>query len=226
MDSIPGANHSPRPKPMRISEIYASIHGESQYAGLPCTLVRTTGCDLRCCYCDTAYAFTGGKEMTVEEIVAEAEHLAIPFVLLTGGEPLLQQEIGLLAARLLDRHFRVAIETSGAHPLDVLPAEVIRIVDVKTPSSGESDRVRWEVFSSLRSIDAVKFVLSDEADYRWSAAHVTRLRLAGRTEVLFSPVHSRLDPRDLIAWIVRDHLPVRVNLQLHKYVWGPEARGV
>lgn len=226
MDSLPCANHSPDPKPMRISEIYASVHGESQYAGLPCTLVRTTGCDLRCSYCDTSYAFTGGKDMTVEEIVAEVERLALPFVLLTGGEPMLQHEIGELATRLLALHLRVAIETSGAHLLDALPADVLRIVDVKTPSSGESERVRWEVLSSLHGGDAVKFVLSDEADYRWSAAHVTRLGLASQTEVLFSPVHGRLDPRDLVAWIVRDRLPVRVNLQLHKYVWGPNTRGV
>ena len=226
MDSVPGANHSPRPEPMRISEIYASIHGESQYAGLPCTLVRTTGCDLRCAYCDTAYAFTGGKEMTVEEIVAEVRRLALPFVLLTGGEPMLQSEIVPLAESLLALAFQVAMETSGAHSLDALPTEVLRIVDVKTPSSGESERMRWEVLSDLRARDAVKFVLADETDYRWSAGHVARLGLASRTEVLFSPAHGRLDPRDLVAWILRDRLPVRVNLQLHKYVWGPETRGV
>jgi 7-carboxy-7-deazaguanine synthase len=226
MDSIPRANHSPRPEPMRISEIYASIHGESQYAGLPCTLVRTTGCDLRCSYCDTTYAFTGGKEMSIEEILTEVRRLALPFVLLTGGEPMLQPEIVPLAARLLALPCKVAIETSGAHLLDVLPLEVFRIVDVKTPSSGESKRVRWEVLSSLRACDAVKFVLADEADYRWSVGHLTRLGLANRTEVLFSPVHGRLDPKELVAWVVRDRLPVRVNLQLHKYVWGPETRGV
>src|SRR5512140_1705261 len=116
MDSVSLANHSPQPKAMRITEIYASIHGESQYAGLPCTLVRTTGCDLRCSYCDTTYAFHGGSEMTVEQIVAEVERLGLPFVLLTGGEPMLQKEIGLLAGRLLAAGYRVAVETSGAHP--------------------------------------------------------------------------------------------------------------
>ena len=226
MDSIAGANHSPRAESMRISEIYASIHGESQYAGLPCTLVRTTGCDLRCAYCDTAYAFAGGREMTVEEIVAEVRRMATPFVLLTGGEPMLQPEIVSLAGRLLALEFRVALETSGAHSLDALPAEVLRIVDVKTPSSGESERMRWEILSDLRARDAVKFVLADETDYRWSAGHVARLGLASRTEVLFSPVHGRLDPRELVAWILRDRLPVRVNLQLHKSVWGAETRGV
>jgi 7-carboxy-7-deazaguanine synthase len=131
-----------------------------------------------------------------------------------------------LAARLLAEGFKVAIETSGAHLLDRLPQAVCRIADVKTPSSGETERVQWQVLDSLRLCDAVKFVLSDEADYRWSAEHVLRLGLAQRTEVLFSPVHGRLDPRDLVAWIVRDRLPVRVNLQLHKYVWGANTRGV
>jgi 7-carboxy-7-deazaguanine synthase len=211
---------------MRISEIYASIHGESQYAGLPCTLVRTTGCDLRCTYCDTTYAFSGGKEMSIEDILTEVERLGTSFVLLTGGEPMLQKDIVELAERFLAAGKRVAIETSGAHALDVLPADVIRIVDAKPPSSGESGRMHWESLAGLRRSDAVKFVLSDEADYRWSQAVLARFDLVGRTEVLFSPVHGRLDPRDLVAWILRDRLPVRVNLQLHKYIWGSETRGV
>ncbi|HEX7500666.1 MAG TPA: radical SAM protein [Polyangia bacterium] len=211
---------------MRISEIYASIQGESQYAGMPCTLVRTTGCDLRCVYYDTSYAFVGGRDMSVDEIVAEVKRLALPFVLLTGGEPMLQAEIVALADRLLSDAFKVAIETSGAHLLDGLPAAVFRIVDVKTPSSGESQRMQWQALEGLRPCDAAKFVLSDERDYRWSADQVSRLGLAARTEVLFSPVHGKLDPKDLVAWIVRDRLPVRVNLQLHKYVWGANTRGV
>jgi len=226
MDSARLANHSAPPKAMRISEIYASIHGESQYAGLPCTLVRTTGCDLRCVYCDTTYAFVGGRDMTVDEILGEVKLHALPFVLLTGGEPMLQSEIAVLAERLLSEGYKVAIETSGAHLLGGLPPAVLRIVDVKTPSSGEVHRVKWQTLDDLRPCDAVKFVLSDENDYRWSADHVVRLNLAKRTEVLMSPVHGRLDPRDLVAWIVRDRLPVRVNLQLHKYVWGADTRGV
>ncbi len=211
---------------MRISEIYASIQGESQYAGMPCTLVRTTGCDLRCVYCDTTYAFVGGQDMSVDEIVAEVKRLALPFVLLTGGEPMLQAEISALAERLLSEGHQVAIETSGAHLLDSLPAAVFRIVDVKTPSSGESRRMQWKVLDGLRPCDAAKFVLSNESDYRWSADHVIRLGLAARTEVLFSPAHGQLDPKNLVAWIIRDRLPVRVNLQLHKYVWGATTRGV
>jgi 7-carboxy-7-deazaguanine synthase len=211
---------------MRISEIYASIQGESQHAGLPCTLVRTTGCDLRCTYCDTTHAFAGGRDMTVDQIVAEVKRLGLSLVLLTGGEPMLQAEVALLARRLLAEGNRVSIETSGAHLLAELPAEVVRIVDVKTPSSGEAHRMNWQVLEGLRSCDAVKFVLSDEQDYRWSVDHLLRLDLAKRSEVLFSPVHGKLDPKNLVAWIVRDRLPVRLNLQLHKYIWGPDARGV
>lgn len=211
---------------MRISEIYASVHGESQYAGLPCTLVRTTGCDLRCSYCDTRYAFQGGSEMSVDQVVAEVKRLGIRFVLLTGGEPMLQREIGTLAQRLLDDGYRVAIETSGAHALDGLPAEVYRIVDVKTPSSGESHRMNPRVLEGLRPCDAVKFVVADSADYDWSVELVRRLNLVGVTEVLFSPVHGRMDPKDLVAWLVRDRILVRLNLQLHKYIWGSDAKGV
>jgi 7-carboxy-7-deazaguanine synthase len=211
---------------MRITEIYASIHGETQYAGLPCTLVRTTGCDLRCAYCDSSYAFSGGKELSVDEILVEVERLGLPFVLLTGGEPMLQTETVVLAERLLASGKRVAIETSGAHALGGLPPSVIRIVDVKTPSSGECEHVRWDLLADLRVCDAAKFVIADEADYHWSAEVVIRFALAKHTEVLFSPVHGRLRARDLIAWVVRDRLPVRINLQLHKYVWEPETRGV
>jgi len=211
---------------MKITEIYSSIQGETQYAGLPCTLVRTTGCDLRCGYCDTAYAFHGGHDMSVDDIAREVARLGAPLVLLTGGEPMLQREIGGLAERLLADGRRVMIETSGAHRLDRLPEPVIRIVDVKTPASGESHRMCWDLLPALRSMDAAKFVVADEADYRWAAGVVDKYQLGGRTEVLFSPVHGRLDPRDLVAWMLRDRVPARLNLQLHKYVWGAETRGV
>jgi 7-carboxy-7-deazaguanine synthase len=211
---------------MRITEIYASIQGETQYAGLPCTLVRTTGCDLRCGYCDTTYAFSGGHEMTVDEVVSEVRRLGIPFVTVTGGEPLLQPDIVSLCERLLSDDFRVAIETSGAHPIAHLPERVARIVDIKTPGSGESRRNHWECLATLTPKDAVKFVLCDEADYQWACQVVRERGLVGRTELLFSPAVGRLDPRDLAAWIVRDRLPVRLNLQLHKFIWGMEAQGV
>src|SRR5712691_1464326 len=196
---------------MRITEIYASVQGETQYAGLPCTLVRTTGCDLRCHYCDSAFSFYGGSEMSLEAIVAEVERLGAPLVLLTGGEPMLQREIVALAELLLGKGYRVMIETSGAHPVSSLPAEVVRIVDVKTPASGEWHRMRLEVLDGLRPIDAAKFVLTDEADYRWAADLIRSRGLADRTCVLLSPVHGRLDPQDLVQWILRDRLPVRLN---------------
>jgi 7-carboxy-7-deazaguanine synthase len=211
---------------MKITEIYSSIQGETQYAGLPCTLVRTTGCDLRCSYCDSAFAFHGGRELTLDDIVGEVARLGAPLVLLTGGEPMLQRELPALAARLLAAGYKVMIETSGAHPLDALPDEVVRIVDVKTPASGESHRMRWDLLATLRPRDAVKFVLADEPDYDWARGVIREHALGGRTEVLLSPVHGRLSPRDLVGWMLRDRLPARLNLQLHKYVWDPEARGV
>lgn len=211
---------------MRITEIYKSVQGETQYAGLPCTLVRTTGCDLRCTYCDSAFAFHGGRDMTLDEIVSEVAKLGAPLVLLTGGEPMLQKEMPALAARLLGDGYRVMIETSGSQPLDALPPDVARIVDVKTPGSGEVHRMRWETLEGLGSRDAVKFVLTSEADYQWAAEVIRARRLADRTEVLLSPMHGRLPPDELVSWILRDRLPVRLNLQLHKYIWSPDARGV
>jgi len=211
---------------MRITEIYTSIQGETQYAGLPCTLVRTTGCDLRCGYCDSAFAFHGGREMTLDEIEREVARLGAPLVLLTGGEPMLQRELPELASRLLRARYRVMIETSGAHPLDTLPTEVVRVIDVKTPGSGEAHRNRPELLRELRPGDAVKFVLTDEADYRWAVELIRAHELAGQAEVLLSPVHGRLDPKILVEWMLRDRVPARLNLQLHKYIWEPETRGV
>lgn len=211
---------------MRITEIYASVQGETQYAGLPCTLVRTTGCDLRCTYCDSAFAFHGGRDMTLAEIVDEVVRLGMPLVLLTGGEPMLQRDMPALATLLLARGLRVMIETSGAHPLDALPPEVARIVDVKTPGSGETHRMAWSVLDGLRPRDAVKFVLTSEDDYRWAADVIRSRRLAERTEVLLSPSHGQLDPRALVSWMLRDRLPARLSLQIHKYIWSPETRGV
>jgi 7-carboxy-7-deazaguanine synthase len=211
---------------MRITEIYISVQGETRFSGLPCTLVRTTGCDLRCTYCDTAYAFYGGRDMTLDEIVAEVERLGAPLVLLTGGEPMLQRDIAALAERLLGGGYQVMIETSGAHPVDSLPPEVVRVVDVKTPGSGEGGRARWDVLEGLRPTDAIKFVVADEADYQWAARAIRERDLARKAEVLLSPVHGRLDPRQLVAWMLRDRVPARLNLQLHKYIWGADTPGV
>lgn len=211
---------------MRITEIYVSVQGETQYAGLPCTLVRTTGCDLRCAYCDSEYAFYGGRELSIDQIAAEVGRLGAPLVLLTGGEPMLQREIVALAEKLLGEGYRVMIETSGAHPVDMLPEGVVRIVDIKTPASGEVDRMNWGVLEGLRPRDAVKFVVADEADYRWAADTIRARGLADKTEVLLSPVHGKLDPRELVAWMLRDRISARLNLQIHKYIWGADMKGV
>lgn len=211
---------------MRITEIYASIQGETQYAGLPCTLIRTTGCDLRCTYCDTAYSFYGGKDMSVDEILAAAKSLTPKLVLLTGGEPMLQREIVALSELLLSEGFEVMIETGGAHPVDALPEAVAKIVDIKTPSSGEAHRMHPRALDPLGPKDAIKFVLGSEADYEWARALIEERGLSRKTQVLLAPVHGQVDPKNLVAWILRDRLNVRLNLQLHKYIWGPEAQGV
>jgi 7-carboxy-7-deazaguanine synthase len=209
---------------VRVTEIHPAIQGETRDAGRPCALVRLTGCDLRCSYCDTEYAFAGGTEMSVDEIVAMVAGLGLAYVLVTGGEPLLQRETPRLCQRLLEVGLEVAVETSGAHDVGVLPAGAARIVDVKTPSSGESARNRWENLPLLGPRDAVKFVLSDRADYDW-ALEVVRARPCA-AEVLFSPVSGRLDPRDLCSWMLADRARARLNLQLHKLVYGPDTRGV
>lgn len=211
---------------MRITEIYASVQGETQYAGLPCTLIRTTGCDLRCTYCDTAYSFYGGKDMSLDEIVAEAKRLAPRLVLLTGGEPMLQREIVALSELLLSEGFQVMIETGGAHAVDALPKEVAKIVDIKTPSSGESHRMNPDAVANLGFKDAIKFVLGSEADYMWAKSQIEERLLSKKTQVLLAPVHGQVDPKDLVAWILRDKLNVRLNLQLHKYIWGHDVQGV
>ncbi|HJZ86662.1 MAG TPA: radical SAM protein [Polyangia bacterium] len=214
---------------MRITEIYQSIQGETAQAGRLCTLVRTTGCDLRCSWCDTPHAFFGGREMSVDQILAAVAELAPRLVLLTGGEPLLQLELPQLAEALLGRGYEVMCETGGAHDVAVLPAGVRRIVDCKAPGSGETGRMLWANFEGGRlepGRDAVKFVLRDERDYEWARDVMARYRLAEQCEVLLSPVHGELDPRALIAWMLRDRLPARLNLQIHKYVWGKDAQGV
>ena len=225
---------------MIISEIFHSIQGESTYAGLPCTFVRLTGCNLRCTWCDTAYAFHGGVKMTVEEVVARVGELAggggsnAALVELTGGEPLLQPEAVTVAERLLGEGYTVLIETSGERLVDTLPREVVKIVDVKCPDSGEGGTFRLENLAALDSKDEVKFVIASRRDYEFARDFVARYGLAGRVrQVLFSPAFADpagswpgLDPRPLAEWILSDRLPVRLGLQLHKFIWDPAARGV
>jgi len=210
---------------VRVTEIFFSIQGEGTRAGRPCVFVRTTGCNLRCSYCDTAYAFSGGREMSLAEIVGEVERHPCRFVLLTGGEPLLQPELGELARLLLERGWEVAVETHGQLPLDGLPPGVVRIADVKTPGSGEPAReLGW--LARLSPSDEVKFVVTSEDDFRWSLEVVRAHRLEDRVAVLFSPVFGKVEARDLARWMLESGVRGRLNLQIHKIVWGPSARGV
>jgi 7-carboxy-7-deazaguanine synthase len=210
---------------VRVTEIFFSIQGEGSRAGRPCVFVRFTGCDLRCLWCDSAYAFHGGAERTREEILAEVARHPCRFVLLTGGEPLLQRDLPALARDLLDRGYEVAVETHGQLPLGALPAEAVKVVDVKTPGSGEQAR-DLSYLDLLSPRDEVKFVVDSEADWRWSLEVIRRHGLEGRVAVLVSPVHGKVDPRDLARWILEAGVEARLNLQLHKIVWGQDARGV
>jgi 7-carboxy-7-deazaguanine synthase len=211
---------------MKVYEIYTSVQGETHQAGRPCTLVRFAACDLRCGYCDTEYAFSGGTERSIDDIVADVERRGVRLVLLTGGEPLLQRDLGALAARLLAQGFEVTLETSGAHDIARLPREIVKILDIKTPGSGEAGRNLWANLLHLDRKDAVKFVLTSEDDYRFALGVIRERALAERTQVLLSPAWGMIDPRDLVAWMLRDHVDARLNLQIHKYVWGPDARQV
>jgi len=210
---------------VRVTEIFFSIQGEGSRAGRPCVFVRFTGCDLRCVWCDSAYAFHGGAERTREEILAEVARHPSRFVLLTGGEPMLQKELPALAADLLARGYEVAVETHGQRPTESLPTEVIRVLDVKTPGSGEvATELGW--LEGLRPHDEVKFVVCSEADFRWSVDVVRRHRLEGRAHLLFSPAWGTVEPRALAGWLLESGIEARLSLQLHKIVWGPEVRGV
>ncbi len=210
---------------MRVTEIFHGIQGEGTRAGRPCVLVRFTGCDLRCVYCDTEYAFQGGREMSREEVLAEVARHPPRFVLLTGGEPTLQRELPDLARDLLARGYEVAVETHGQRPLDALPAAAVRIVDVKTPGSGQPPR-DFAYLDRLERHDEVKFVVCSEEDFRWSCDVVRARRLEGRVHVLFSSAWGRVDPKDLARWMLDSGVDARLSLQIHKVVWGGDARGV
>ena len=231
---------------MIITEIFKSVQGESTRAGLPCIFVRLTGCNLRCTWCDTAYAFHGGKKMSVEEVCERVDALAgreedmsgsqarVPLVELTGGEPLLQEEIYPLAEKLLAEGYTVMIETSGERFVGRLPREVIKIVDVKCPDSGEPDTFDMNNLDALSENDEVKFVLATRRDYEFAKEFTARHELARRVkQVLFSPVFEDpegkwpgLEARELVEWMLADGLPVRLGLQLHKFIWDPATKGV
>ena len=212
----------PRLETLRISEIFYSLQGETSRAGLPTTFVRLTGCPLRCGYCDTAYAFHGGTTMAIGDILDEVIRLDARYVTVTGGEPLAQKHCLTLLTALCDAGRSVSLETSGAIDISAVDRRVSRIVDIKTPGSGEVEKNLWSNVGHLNAADELKFVLCDEADYRWAVETMRGRKLHDICPVLFSPVHGTLPARLLADWILRDHLPVRFQLQLHKQVWGDE----
>jgi 7-carboxy-7-deazaguanine synthase len=212
---------------LTVNEIFHSIQGESSFAGLPCVFVRLTACDLRCAWCDTPYAFSEGTKRSLEDVVREVEGHGCRLVEITGGEPLLQAEVYPLMERLLASGHRVLLETGGHIGIERVPPGVVVVMDVKCPGSGESHRVDWSNLSKLRPADEVKFVVQDRADYDFARRVIEEHELTARvSSLLLSPVHGTLDPKDLAAWILADRLPVRLQLQVHKYIWGATARGV
>jgi 7-carboxy-7-deazaguanine synthase len=214
-------------KTLTINEIYYSIQGESTWAGSPCVFVRLTFCDLRCSYCDTEYAFYEGRKQTIAEVITAVTAFQCPLVEITGGEPLLQKNVLPLMTALVDAGHTVLLETSGAHDISRVDPRVHRIMDLKTPGSGEVDRNLWPNVEHLTSRDEVKFVIGSREDYDWSRGQIERHRLAERCHaVLFSPIFGRIDPRQIVEWILADKLEVRFQLQMHKFIWAPTQRGV
>ena len=211
---------------MRITEIFHSIQGESSYAGQPCVFVRLTGCPLRCTWCDTDYAFYGGHECAIDEVLAKVHTYGCRLVEVTGGEPLVQPESLPLMTRLCDAGYTVLLETSGAVDIAPVDPRAHIILDVKCPGSGMTDRMHWPNLSQLAAKDEAKFVMADRADYDWAREILTQYDLASRCPVLFSPVFGSLDVRQLAEWTLADRLPVRFQLQMHKYIWAPDMRGV
>jgi len=212
---------------LTVNEIFYSIQGESTHAGRPCVFVRLTACDLRCSWCDTAYAFHEGRKMSVDEVVDAVGRHDCPLVEITGGEPLLQEDVYPLMDRLMSAGRTVMLETGGHRPIDRVPAGVVKIVDVKCPGSGEAHRNEWNNLGRLAPHDEVKFVVKDRADYEFARDVIRRHDLTSRAAaILMSPVHGELDPKTLAEWILADALPARLQLQLHKYIWSPTTRGV
>ena len=212
---------------MKLTEIFLSIQGESSWTGYPCVFVRTTGCHLRCVWCDTDYAFFGGRDMSIDEIAAEVERIGkgCKLVELTGGEPLLQREIGPLAERLLEGGYTVLCETSGSIDVSVLPSAVVKIMDIKCPGSGEADNNLWENLDRLGPDDEVKFVVRDRVDYDWAVAVIREHDLMLR-KLIFAPVWGELAPQQLAGWMLESDVRARLQLQLHKYIWSPDTSGV
>jgi 7-carboxy-7-deazaguanine synthase len=211
---------------MRVTEIFHSIQGESTYAGLPCAFVRLTGCPLRCVWCDSTYAFSGGLELTIDEVLEKVRAFGCRLVEVTGGEPLHQREAFTLIEQLCAERYEVLIETSGAIDISRVDPQAHIILDVKCPGSGMTDRMDWANLNRLTRKDEVKFVLKDRVDYEFARQVISVYRLVDRCPVLLSPVFGELEPRQLAEWILEDRLPVRLQLQLHKFIWDPTMKGV
>ncbi|HUK35774.1 MAG TPA: radical SAM protein [Vicinamibacterales bacterium] len=211
---------------LTVNEIFYSIQGESTRAGQPCVFVRLTACDLRCTWCDTPYAFHEGRKMSVDEVLLAVDEYQCPLVEVTGGEPLLQDDVYPLMERLIAAGHTVLLETGGHRPIDRVPDAVVKVVDVKCPGSGEADKNEWRNLDRLASHDEVKFVIADRTDYEFARDVVLWKMPSNPAAILFSPVHDVLDARALSEWVLADRLPVRVQLQLHKFIWHPSTRGV
>jgi len=205
---------------LKLTEIFRSLQGEADTVGIPTVFVRLTGCPLRCGYCDTAYAFHGGEWWSIERIIDRVRELEVTHVCVTGGEPLAQPSVHALLAALCDAGYRVSLETSGAMSLAAVDPRVVKVVNVKTPGSGEVERNLYAELDALNATDQIKFVITSRADYEWSRSQLLERALSKRCSVLFSPSHAQLPARDLADWILEDRLPVRLQIQLHKYLWG------
>ncbi len=210
---------------LKINEIFKSIQGESTYAGLPCTFVRLAGCNLRCAYCDTNYAYYDGKELSDDEIINKIEEYGVKCVEFTGGEPLLQEETPKLLKTLLDKGYNVLVETNGSICIGCLDKRLNIIMDYKTPGSGMSERMRPKNFDFLKPTDQIKFVMMNESDYIWARDIIKSNKLDEKYEnILMSPAYGELSPKSLVTWVLQDNLKVRVQLQIHKYIWAPDER--
>ena len=211
---------------MRVTEIFTSIQGESTFCGLPCTFIRMTGCNIRCKYCDTPYALEGGEELDLDQILDKVRESGISLVELTGGEPLLQEECYLLINLLLEEGYTVLLETNGSLTLKKLDSRVMKIVDIKCPGSGMSEKMDFSNVNYLTGKDEVKFVISDKGDFDWAKGIIDTYGLIEKCKVLISPVLSRLEAKDVAGWILEERLPVRLQLQLHKVIWPDLDRGI
>ena len=216
----------PKKNILKVNEIFYSIQGESTFAGRPCVFIRLTYCNLRCSYCDTEYAFYEGDDFTVDEIIRKTAEYNCPLVEVTGGEPLIQENVYPLMKKLADKGYTVLLETGGQMDISKTDERVHRIVDIKCPSSGESGKVLWDNIPLLSEKDEVKFVIGERRDYDWACEVVQKYELNRRCAVLFAPVFNRLTNQQLAEWILQDNLPVRLQLQLHKYIWAANKRGV